>query len=78
VAPTITTSLAATAGSSALPLLELQEQPPPLPPPPSILTTPPGRRGRFRGPSLPPAPTTAAAAMGERTTVPILVASPLI
>jgi len=74
VAPTITTSLAA-AGSSALPLL--QQQPPPLPPP-SILTPPPGRRGRFRGPSLLPAPATAAAAMGERTTVPILVASPLI
>jgi hypothetical protein len=79
VAPTITTSLGS-AGASPLPLLE-QQQPPPSPPLlllPSILTLPLlGRRGRFRGASMPA--TAAAAAMGEqRATVPILVMRPLI
>jgi hypothetical protein len=69
VAPTITTSRVLV---SALLLEPEQQQPPPPPPRPlppsfSILS----RRGRFRG-------ATAAAAIGARTTLPILLVRKLI
>jgi hypothetical protein len=68
VAPTITTSRVLV---SALLLEPEQQQPPPpprpLPPSFSILS----RRGRFRG-------ATAAAAIGARTTLPILLVRKLI